>query len=303
MVKKILISLDLTVMDSHLMQFAAYLVDHLPLEKVYFMHAIELDPDHAALSSILPEQEGQLETVIREEIIEKLAQYFTPQSPIDTEVSVLEGDPTPIILDWARSEAVDLMVLGKKSHYRGSGIFSGKIARLAQTGVLFVPETNRDRIRQILVPTDFSPYAQVALEQALYWSKLTGAKIRCQHVVHLPVHYFPVIRSEEKVRKEVLDHARKSYQRFLKKIKLDAEDIPCHYTIDDGAGIATHIHAHALAIQADLMIMGSKGRTDAGAFLMGSVAERLSNYDLQIPLMVVKHKKKAASLLDALLKR
>lgn len=303
MSQRLLVSLDLTEMDPVLLRYAGFLARTLRPAHVYFMHAVEIDPERHSLRDVLPDQEMPLEDLIREEIQQQVHQYFMGPDDQKTSIHLLSGDATLNILKWANSEMVDLILMGKKTRFRGNGIYGGKIVRLSQTGVMFVPESSRNQIDKILVPVDFSSYSVMALRYALDLAERLGAEVSCQHVYQLPVSYFPVIRDQQEVRDEARKQADREYRRFLKAFDLTPEQVPCYYSIEDGQGIAHHIYTHAISLQPDLMVVGSKGRTDAAALLLGSVAEQLMQDDQQIPMIVVKHREKTKGLLDMLLGR
>jgi nucleotide-binding universal stress UspA family protein len=305
MSQRILISLDLTDMDAVLLRYASFLARTLRPAKIIFMHAVEIDPDHHSLRDVLPDQDVPLEEILQEEIEQRIDTYFeAPEgAPLETSVHLLAGDATLNILKWASSEMVDLIVMGKKTRFRGSSIYGGKIVRLSHTEVMFIPESARSDIRKILVPVDFSPYSAMALRYALRMADRLGASVSCQYVYQLPVAYFPVIRDQQNVRAEAKKDAEREYRNFLKSLDLSPKEVPCHYSIEDGQGISHHIHTHAISLQPDLIVVGSKGRTDAAALLLGSVAERLIKDEQQIPIIVVKNKEKSKSLIDLLLKR
>ena len=72
------------------------------------------------------------------------------------------------------------------------------------------------------------------------------------------------------------------------------------FALDDDPHPADKIYKTASEKGADLIILGSKGRTSAAAFLIGSVAEKLVYESGDIPLFLVKKGKENLSLLEAL---
>ncbi len=302
--KNILVALDLTKMDPILIRYVSFLSKIFPFTHIHFMHAIEVDPESDEITQLLPDPEVPLEQLIREEIKSTIDQAGDISPEVETKIHIHRGDATLSILEWAEKNEIDLVLLGKKSSFRGTGIFSGKIVRLSHAAVLFIPEVTKASLRRILVPVDFSSHSQNAMRRALKLAKEAQATVFALHVYRLPSSYFPVVREAEKFSKRIIDQARKSYKKFLQKIdpNLSEEDVPCSYHIDDGEGIASHIYSHALSLDVDMIIIGSKGRTNAAAFLMGSVAVKLSRQDQHIPLLVEKPKEEQLSLVEALRK-
>ncbi len=302
--KNILVALDLTNMDDILLRYVSILSNILSIEQIHLMHAIEIDPQADEITHLLPDPDISLETLIQEEIESKLEQLKIEHKEfnIPVQIHIHHGDATFSILEWAQARQIDLIVLGKKSNFRGSGIFSGKIVRLSHTGVLFIPEITKNSLEKILVPIDFSTDAAKALEQALSIAQQIDAKVYTLHVYKLPTTYFPALSNTESIHQRTIDRVSKTYQKFLSSIdpELSQDDVPCEYKVDGGEGIASHIYEYALSLGADMIIIGSKGRTNASAFLIGSVAERLSIQDQYIPLMIVKPKERQLTLIKAL---
>ena len=72
--------------------------------------------------------------------------------------------------------------------------------------------------------------------------------------------------------------------------------------LDDDPHPADKIYKTGKEMGVDMIILGSKGRTSAAAFLIGSVAEKLVMENSDIPLLLVKKGKENLGFLDALFK-
>jgi universal stress protein A len=136
----------------------------------------------------------------------------------------------------------------------------------------------RPLFRTILVPTDFSACARRAVEYAADLARASGAALVLHHATELPlgVHGSDRIHPEgvrEAVR--IDDYARRSARAHL-----DAEAA----RIGDGVRVITRadigptsqrILDAAQELGADLIVMGTHGRTGLRRGLMGSIAERV----------------------------
>lgn len=80
---------------------------------------------------------------------------------------------------------------------------------------------------------------------------------------------------------------RKKAKDFFQDLQSEPE---IHYTFADKNETADSIAAFVNEHNADLVIMGSKGRTNAAAVLLGSVAEQTAKNLADVPLMVIKEK-------------
>jgi nucleotide-binding universal stress UspA family protein len=125
---------------------------------------------------------------------------------------------------------------------------------------------------KILVPTDFSPHADRALEYAMDLAAKLGASVHVLHVFEVPVLSLPeapwVVTSElidtiERASKRALDELVKKHQR---------SDVPLTPLLRSGEA-RSQIDAAAAEIGADLVCMGTHGRTGLARALLGSVAE------------------------------
>lgn len=130
--------------------------------------------------------------------------------------------------------------------------------------------------KNILVPTDFSTYADKALDLAVDLAKHNKAKIHLLHVIDsvqqcaadycLPDE---VVRGiKEKSRSQTNANFRKETERFRRDGVEILEDIKEGAPYDE-------ILKEQKEKNADLIVMSAHGRTGLKKYLMGSVAERV----------------------------
>ncbi len=301
-IDKLLVALDLTNMDELLIRYASFLVKVLDVKEIRFAHIMEGHDVPEDIKNLYPDLDP-LEKVVEKELQEKVDRVFGDQKNVKTNIHVLDGGVTDTLIEWAREEAIDLALMGKKTGFKGKGILSGKIVRLIHCSVLFIPETVPFSIDKILVPVDFSRYSRMALEEALKIGEKTGAKVLCQHVYTIPRQYFPYIPSEKNVRESVEKSVSRSFKKFIDKVARGREDVRCLTSYDPDSDAGQKIYDQAIQEQADMIVMGSKGRTDAASVLLGSTAEKLAGYEKSLPIFIVKDKEENYGFLDALFGR
>lgn len=126
-------------------------------------------------------------------------------------------------------------------------------------------------IRRILCPVDFSETSDYALKYALELGQRFGAEVHLVHAYQLPVYAMPdgalvagpeaVASLTDKLQKD-LTALGKRHEGVTKTHLL--EGVP-HREIDD----------LAKKLPADIIVMGTHGRSGLARVLIGSVAERV----------------------------
>jgi nucleotide-binding universal stress UspA family protein len=153
------------------------------------------------------------------------------------------------------------------------------------------------------VPSDFSDYSKEALEEAvkILENQRDKAEIICQNVFSIPSGYQVTGKSHEEFTEILKIHAEINYRKFVKKIDVRGVTISPVYTQDDDDDPVNKIVSKALEIKADAIIIGVKGKTASTALFIGSMAERLIQYNDSLPLLVTRPKGKNAGILDYIL--
>lgn len=300
--KKLMVCLDLSRMDEPLIRFTGYIARMMAADKVYFMHVTENFDMPEEVRSKYPDLFAPVDETIEKEIEYRINNFFEGPAGIDVEIEVREGNPSDKILTVADQKDVDLLVLGKKIGLSGEGVLPSKLAKVAHRSVLLVPEVLPKIMDRVLVPVDFSKHSLLALKQALKIKETNDVPmtITCQHVYRLPSGWHTTGKSEKEFAEIMLGHAEKEYKKFLQQLDARYHDIPCLFTLDNDQHLAQRVYQQAVKSQADIIILGSKGKTAAASVLMGSTAERLADYDKNIPLLIVKDKNENIGFLKAL---
>jgi nucleotide-binding universal stress UspA family protein len=169
---------------------------------------------------------------------------------------------------------------------------------------LLVSETTPPRIEHVLVRMDFSKMSALALKMALRLQELTGADVSCHHAYKLPLKYFPVSSPEndKKLMAHIEKHSRKEYRKFMQKLEPDPEKIQCTNSLDPENDEAHILYKQALTIGADMIIIGSKIKSELADIIIDSTSEKLASAEKNIPVLIIKDRKQTIGFLKALFK-
>jgi nucleotide-binding universal stress UspA family protein len=133
--------------------------------------------------------------------------------------------------------------------------------------------------QRILHPTDFSAHSDAAFVLACSLARDSKAAVLVLHVVPPPITYDDVAESrQEGYRENLRDELH----------RVNAEGLPLgvvHLLLDGDP--ATVILETAANHGADLIVLGTHGRSGVGRLLMGSVAEKVLR-KANCPVLIVK---------------
>jgi nucleotide-binding universal stress UspA family protein len=128
-------------------------------------------------------------------------------------------------------------------------------------------------VRVILVPMDFSPHSDAALDQAVDFAKALGAKIHLLHSYAVPVR--GVMPYDFAIPDGVWDGIHRAAESKLEEFRQEVVSAGVEASSEVSPALPTEaILAAAGEIGADLIVMGTRGHTGLKHVLLGSVAER-----------------------------
>lgn len=150
-------------------------------------------------------------------------------------------------------------------------------------------QTALPRLRQILLPTDFSGCANYALPYAAAVARATGARIICVHVVETVVPAVGYTGLTEPMQiADISEQLEDSAERELPRLTdceelngVEVEEVIVH------GDAAAEIVSLAEEREADLIVIASHGRTGLGRMIFGSTAEAVVRH-ASCPVLVVK---------------
>lgn len=224
--------------------------------------------------------------------LRKLAAQLAAEKVAVDESSTAVGHAADAIVRRSDEIDADLILIGASEDSRGEHFFLGPVAAAvvehAAKPVLAVrPGEPRVQFRTILCPVDQSPTSARGLANAIRLTKAFGAQLLVLSVVPA-ASWISMVTDTRTLAESRDEHDRKwrlDFEQFLETCPFD--DVPWEKEIRIGAP-HLEIIAAAKAHHADLIVMGSTGRTGLARMLVGSVTRRVIQ-QLPCSILTVKH--------------
>lgn len=289
--KRIMVGLDFTLLDKTLIAYTGFVSKLTNAEKVYFVNIQKNLDIPTELWSNFPEfkipRDEQLLTQMREAVTGN----FGDHKHIEIDYIVAEGSALKEMTHLVQIKNIDLLIVGRKNELKGKGILPNQLLRSVPCCVLFVPETARKRLNDIIVDIDFSEASKAALGAAYSLSaENPDVTIHCQHIYHLPAGYYFNEKGKDEVNRVIKAHHVQQYNSFIETLNLEGLHLNPIFTLDEEGDM---VHAACNTAQkkdVDLIVAGSTGKTTFDTFILGSFTEKIVQLNISIPLLIVKHK-------------
>lgn len=289
-IKKILVPTDFSEHADHALDTAARLARPFGAS-LYLLHVVQLP-----VLAVNPEAPAVPITFwqdLREHAKKRLVplQKKLQEQGLRCEIDVIEDVPGFAIPAAAERIHADLIVMGSRGLTGLKHVLLGSVAERTVRGaacpVLTVkPVTGPVALRTIVVPMDFSPAAQRALEAVKSLAKTAGPS----HIVLVHAYYVPV-----ELEQYLTTHGDPFYERVSKGVTKDLEAILV--SLQDAGLSAEYIARPGVPEtvildvvkekKADLVAMGTHGRRGIGHLLLGSVAEKVVR-NAPVPVLTVR---------------
>lgn len=298
---RMMVALDLTGMDEHVLKYASMVVETFSITQVYFIHVTS----SFDLPKEIEEKYGDLiapiDETLERSLHDTIAQHFTAQSQCEIHVNVFTGKVTEEILKLSKIKLIDLTLLGKKSKLYGSGLNAKKIAKSTSSSVIFVTENPPLQLKKVLVSIDYSEHSKIAFEIGIDLQKKTNAKLYSNHVYRVPSGYYKTGKTYNEFAEIMLENTKKDCERFFESMDVENVNYENTYALDDDIHPADKIYKTGIEIGVDMILLGSKGRSVLASILIGSVAEKLLTEGNEIPIFLVKKDKENFNFIEAIL--
>lgn len=219
--------------------------------------------------------------------------------PFRLRVEACWGRPDVRLAGMAKEEGADLIVVGSHQYRGFERLWHTSVSRgllhQAEMSVAIVPlATNGTRgagmappVRRVLVPTDFSECADAAIPHA-YAILRGGGTVHLLHIV-TPSGIFSTVRLDSRSSaKAAARHARECAAKLRMLIPAEAAELGILTQVEvvKSRNAAEAICRSAERLGADVICLGTHGRSGLSQALMGSVAQKVMTCSSR-PLLVV----------------
>lgn len=191
--------------------------------------------------------------------------------------------PAPVILEYARDERADLIVMGTHGRRGFRRMVAGSVAmevvRKAEVPVLTVgPSVTGAEGRyfdRILVPVDFSEHAKTALGMARALAADLDSELIALHVIEKPS--FPAFyEASVDMFYGSMQNMENEARMELRRMSGEVDDLIVETTFEVRVGHAVDtILRAAREFGASLIVLSTHGATGIPRFFLGSVSERI----------------------------
>jgi nucleotide-binding universal stress UspA family protein len=235
---------------------------------------------------------------IREYLDEGARQFFSNASSIHNKLEL--GDPAEIIIERARQDPTCLIAMathgmtGVRRWLIGS--VANKVAHSASNPLLLLrPAENREpslsaQIKTIFVPLDGSALAETALPHGVKLAMRLNCEIHLVRVYTLPANAYVVAngmidQAPARVGAALRETAQSYLDGKVEELRANGLDRVVATAIEgDPASELIDIEVNT---SNSLIVMTSHGRTGAGRWLLGSVAEKVIQH-AHAPVLLIR---------------
>ncbi len=191
----------------------------------------------------------------------------------------LLGEAFVEITHTVQEAGVDLVMLGTRGITGWKQFFVGstarKLIRNCPSAVWVVKKEHASAPKVILAPTDFSDVSRKAVLAGLWVAAKANAEFHLVHVIDskdVPDDILEHIPPGSSVRQEINKEAEERLDAFLKSLKTDVSQVVSHLTWGHPWQEISRI---AIKHQADLITLGTVGRSGVRGIVLGNTAERV----------------------------
>jgi len=226
--------------------------------------------------------EGELfQRELRQESDTKMRQMILNLDAMDLDVKfeTLLGEPFVALTHAVQAEGYDLVLAGTRGLAAWEQFLVGstakRLTRKCPASVWIVKAEHVGPPNVVLAATDFSDVSFKAVTEGLWVAEQANAEFHLLHVIDamdVPEYLIAKIPEGSSLRQEINEEPKKRLDAFVESLPADRTRIQVHLS----PGTAwKEVGRMALHLAADLIAMGTVGRSGIKGLLLGNTAEKV----------------------------
>jgi nucleotide-binding universal stress UspA family protein len=183
---------------------------------------------------------------------------------------------------YLRDAKADLVMIGAYADRpdTGFGTMAAACVRHGPCDTLIVREGQTGAFTRVVVGVDFSPTSLVALERAVRIATQDGAAVDVVHVYRSPWRELAILGEPTAIaptpaqEREYEAGLASRLKEFATPLEHELGYLKARYIVHADEGHRSGLAAYAETSKADLLVLGTRGRTNLRDMLLGSTAEK-----------------------------
>ncbi|MDB6138750.1 MAG: hypothetical protein JWO94_1822 [Verrucomicrobiaceae bacterium] len=232
---------------------------------------------------------SESEAVVRKEWEGKLREFVDQTEPAAAQamIEVRVGHPFLELVQACATHEADLLVMGakgSKDEQGRIGAIAAKCVRKAPVDVLIVRKNASGPFKHLVVCVDFSENAAKAVQFALHVAGQDHASVDCLHVcpaaTALALDYggFATAIPDLVTDDDAKQAWKAELEGFLEPLTRKTQGLVIRHLIKESTGIRDAIMEHVAETGADLVVLGTRGKSGLRELLIGTTAEKVLQY-------------------------
>ena len=281
-IKKILVPVDFTETSEAATSKAIELATLLSAE-LYLIHVIEDSLYYGAPFNIVPEGQPaispslqEIEGVVKEKM-DSVRNEINNKYGIMAHTNITSGRVDTEIIDYAKSEHINLIVMGTHGISGFSEVFVGsnaqRVVTLSEIPVLTIQTAINKGFKKILIPIDNSLHSREKVNIAMKIAELFGSEILVLGLAD--------------------SHEKKEEDKFKIKLEsieaiLNSHNLKFTSTMEHGENLADVALNYAEKNNCDLIVINTGHESRTTGIFMGALAQQIVNHS-KTPVLSVRH--------------
>jgi nucleotide-binding universal stress UspA family protein len=260
--------------------------------RVTLLHVMQQPQGGRGMDAVDP-IEWHLQKQNSEKYLDQIVGQLNSSGLLGVERVILEGNPANTVIEYARANNVDLIVLSTHGQSGLSGwnvssvvqkilLRSYKSILLVRAYIASSAAVTKVRYKRLFIGMDASPRSEFVLPFAIGLARFHKSQVLIQTVIEKPqpVSRFPLSREDEEL---VNTFAEKNYQaasRYLEQLltQFSLKDVKLKAHVSVGENAISVLHDLAEESNADLVLLAAHGYSGEKRWPYGSVTTSFIAY-------------------------